>query len=50
MFDRLTRDIFNLFVSLELAVIVTAGLILLSDNPSALGAGFKYLIVSVWPG
>jgi formate hydrogenlyase subunit 3/multisubunit Na+/H+ antiporter MnhD subunit len=45
----LTRDIFNLFVFLELAVISTAGLVLLSDHGRAgtsLSAGFKYLMVS----
>ncbi|MCU0841127.1 MAG: hypothetical protein MUC79_05310 [Thiobacillaceae bacterium] len=45
----LTRDMFNLFVFLELAVISTAGLVLLSDTHRpglALGAGFKYLVVS----
>jgi len=42
----LTRDVFNLFVFFELAVIATAGLILLSENKSALAAGFKYLIIS----
>ena len=42
----LTRDLFNLFVFFELAAIATAGLILLSDDALALGAGFKYLVVS----
>lgn len=46
----LTRDIFNLFVFFELAVISTGGLILLSEdvqaNSRALSAGFKYLIIS----
>lgn len=42
----LTRDIFNLFVFFELAVISTAGLMLLSEDSRALAAGFKYLIVS----
>ena len=42
----LTRDIFNLFVFLELLVISTAGLVLLSEDGRALAAGFKYLIVS----
>ena len=42
----LTRDLFNLFVFFELAAIATGGLILLSDDERALGAGFKYLIVS----
>ncbi|MEE4219404.1 MAG: proton-conducting transporter membrane subunit [Xanthomonadales bacterium] len=42
----LTRDVFNLFVFLELTVISTAGLVLLSENDLALGAGFKYLVIS----
>lgn len=42
----LTRDIFNLFVFFELAALSTGGLILLSEDDRALGAGFKYLIVS----
>ncbi|WP_217424190.1 proton-conducting transporter membrane subunit [Magnetospirillum sp. UT-4] len=42
----LTRDLFNLFVFFELAAIATAGLILLSADARALGAGFKYLVVS----
>lgn len=42
----LTRDIFNLFVFIELAAIATGGLILLSDDERALAAGFKYLIIS----
>jgi formate hydrogenlyase subunit 3/multisubunit Na+/H+ antiporter MnhD subunit len=37
----MTRDIFNLFVFLELVVIATAGLVLLSHNEHSLGAGFK---------
>ncbi len=42
----LTRDIFNLFVFLELIAISTGGLLLLSDDENAVAAGFKYLIVS----
>ncbi len=42
----LTRDTFNLFVFLELSVIAIAGLVLLSENKQAIGAGFKYLIIS----
>ncbi|TCS64694.1 proton-conducting transporter transmembrane domain-containing protein [Varunaivibrio sulfuroxidans] len=42
----LTRDVFNLFVFIELTAISTAGLVLLSDDARALGAGFKYLMVS----
>ncbi len=42
----MTRDLFNLFVFLELVAITTGGLILLSKDPRALGAGFKFLIAS----
>jgi formate hydrogenlyase subunit 3/multisubunit Na+/H+ antiporter MnhD subunit len=42
----LTRDLFNLFVFFELIVIATGGLVLLSDDERAVGAGFKYLIVA----
>jgi formate hydrogenlyase subunit 3/multisubunit Na+/H+ antiporter MnhD subunit len=42
----LTRDLFNLYVFIELMVIATAGLILLSASRFALAAGFKYLIIS----
>ncbi len=42
----LTRDVFNLFVFFELIVIATGGLVLLSEDERALGAGFKYLVVS----
>ncbi len=41
-----TRDMFNLFVFSELSVISTGGLVLLSHDSRALGAGFKYLMVS----
>jgi formate hydrogenlyase subunit 3/multisubunit Na+/H+ antiporter MnhD subunit len=41
-----TRDVFNLFVFMELTVISTGGLVLLSADRRALGAGLKYLIVS----
>ena len=42
----MTRDVFNLFVFIELIVIASAGLVLLSEDPRAVAAGFKYLIVS----
>ncbi len=42
----MTRDLFNLFVFIELIVIATAGLVLLSQDTRALAAGFKYLVVS----
>lgn len=41
-----TRDLFNLFVFMELVMISTGGLVLLSSDQRALGAGIKYLIVS----
>jgi formate hydrogenlyase subunit 3/multisubunit Na+/H+ antiporter MnhD subunit len=42
----MTRDVFNLFVFVELIVIASAGLVLLSDDARAVAAGFKYLIVA----
>ncbi len=42
----MTRDVFNLFVFVELIVIASAGLVLLSEDERAIAAGFKYLIVS----
>jgi formate hydrogenlyase subunit 3/multisubunit Na+/H+ antiporter MnhD subunit len=42
----MTRDIFNLFVFLEIASIATAGLIILIPEIKAFSAGFKYVIVS----
>jgi formate hydrogenlyase subunit 3/multisubunit Na+/H+ antiporter MnhD subunit len=42
----MTRDLFNLFVFLELVAIATGGLILLSRDKRALGAGFKFLVAS----
>lgn len=42
----MTRDLFNLFVFFELAAISTGGMVLLSDDDDALGAGFKYMIVA----
>jgi formate hydrogenlyase subunit 3/multisubunit Na+/H+ antiporter MnhD subunit len=41
-----TRDMFNLFVFIELIVISTGGLVLISADKRALGAGLKYLMVS----
>ncbi len=42
----MTRDVFNLFVFVELIVIASAGLVLLSADERATAAGFKYLIVA----
>jgi formate hydrogenlyase subunit 3/multisubunit Na+/H+ antiporter MnhD subunit len=40
----LTRDLFNLFVFLEVSTIGIAGLILLERGVNTLSAGFKYLV------
>jgi formate hydrogenlyase subunit 3/multisubunit Na+/H+ antiporter MnhD subunit len=40
----LTRDLFNLFVFLEIAAIATYGMIALEDDGRTLSAGFKYII------
>lgn len=42
----MTRDIFNLFVFLEISSIAIAGLVLLQKDSKALSAGFKYLIAA----
>ncbi|MBN2746914.1 MAG: hypothetical protein JXR34_09320, partial [Bacteroidales bacterium] len=42
----MTRDIFNLFVFLEITSIATAGLILIEKGNRAVGAGFKYLLAT----
>jgi len=41
-----TRDLFNIFVFLEITAISLSGLILLDDNQRAFAAGFKYLLAS----
>jgi formate hydrogenlyase subunit 3/multisubunit Na+/H+ antiporter MnhD subunit len=41
-----TRDLFNIFVFLEITAISTSGLILMDDNKQAHAAGFKYLLAS----
>ncbi len=41
-----TRDLFNIFVFLEITAISVSGLILLDDNQRAYSAGFKYLLAS----
>src|SRR5262245_50920406 len=43
----MTRDLFNLFVFLEIVSIATYGLLSLSATPSALSAAFKYLMATV---
>ncbi len=40
----LTRDLFNLFVFIEIVSIASAGLIVLNSDIKQLGAGFKYVI------
>jgi formate hydrogenlyase subunit 3/multisubunit Na+/H+ antiporter MnhD subunit len=42
----MTRDIFNLFVFLEISSIAISGLIILSQNIRSLASGFKYLIAT----
>ena len=42
----MTRDLFNLFVFLEVSSIAIAGLVLLQRDNKALSAGFKYLIAA----
>jgi len=41
-----TRDLFNIFVFLEITTISLSGLILMDDNRQAHAAGFKYLLAS----
>jgi hypothetical protein len=43
----MTRDLFNLFVFLEVVSIATYGLLSLQDTPAALAAAFKYLMATV---
>jgi formate hydrogenlyase subunit 3/multisubunit Na+/H+ antiporter MnhD subunit len=43
----MTRDLFNLFVFLEIVSIATYGLLSLRDTPPALSATFKYLMATV---
>lgn len=42
----LTRDLFNIFVFLEITAISLAGIIILDDTEKAHSAGFKYLLAS----
>jgi len=42
----MTRDIFNLFVFLEISTIAMVGLIILEKKQDAISSGFKYLIAS----
>jgi formate hydrogenlyase subunit 3/multisubunit Na+/H+ antiporter MnhD subunit len=43
----MTRDLFNLFVFLEICSIATYGLLSLQETPAALSATFKYLMATV---
>jgi formate hydrogenlyase subunit 3/multisubunit Na+/H+ antiporter MnhD subunit len=43
----MTRDLFNLFVFLEIVSIATYGLLSLRDTPAALAATFKFLMATV---
>jgi NADH:ubiquinone oxidoreductase subunit 2 (subunit N) len=43
----MTRDMFNLFVFLEIVSVATYGLLSLQDTPAALSATFKYLMATV---
>jgi len=43
----MTRDLFNLFVFLEIVSIATYGLLGLGSDPRALAAGFKYIAATV---
>ena len=43
----MTRDLFNLFVFLEIVSIGTYGLLSLQDTPQALSAAFKYILATV---
>lgn len=43
----MTRDLFNLFVFLEIVSIATYGLLRLRDTPAALSATFKFLMATV---
>lgn len=43
----MTRDLFNLFVFLEIVSIATYGLLGLAGTPESLAAGFKYIMATV---
>jgi len=43
----MTRDLFNLFVFLEIVSIATYGLLSLGTTPAALSAAFKYLMATI---
>lgn len=43
----MTRDLFNLFVFLEIVSVATYGLLTLEQTPAALSASFKYIMATV---
>jgi formate hydrogenlyase subunit 3/multisubunit Na+/H+ antiporter MnhD subunit len=43
----MTRDLFNLFVFLEIVSIATYGLLGLSSDPRSIAAAFKYIVATV---
>ena len=42
----MTRDIFNLFVFMEIVSIATAGLVILTETGKSIQAGFKYMMAT----
>ena len=42
----MTRDLFNLFVFLEISSIATAGMVIFTQNKKTLTAGFKYMLAT----
>ena len=42
----MTRDLFNLFVFLEISSIAVAGLVILTQTTKSISAGFKYMIAT----
>jgi len=42
----MTRDLFNLFIFIEITAIATYGLLSLDKRPASLAAGFKYIIAT----
>ncbi len=42
----MTRDLFNLFIFIEITALATYGLLALDKTPASLAAGFKYIIAT----
>lgn len=42
----MTRDLFNLFIFIEITALATYGLLALDQRPASLAAGFKYIIAT----